>query len=183
MSTRNFDHRVILQRQQALHVSQEMYRNMVSGQMIRSNPQNTNGSAQTVLNFMEGYQNAFAKSQVGGPTTGVVDVGGIQNVLEEQFPPENLVLPAPPTGLVITPSATQVSIAFTAGNRGSGSLVNYQYTINGGVTFVTCSPPIVSSPIVITGLASNTAYLIALKAVTTVGVSAPSAFVSVVTTL
>jgi hypothetical protein len=82
-----------------------------------------------------------------------------------------------PTSLSATPANTSVSIAFTAPtDTGGASITNYQYAIssNGGSTYsayAALSPADGVSPITVTGLTQNTAYLIKLKAVNDVGVS------------
>jgi hypothetical protein len=82
-----------------------------------------------------------------------------------------------PTSLSATPANTSVAISFTAPtDTGGASITNYQYAIssNGGSTYsayAALSPADGVSPITVTGLTQNTAYLIKLKAVNDVGVS------------
>jgi hypothetical protein len=82
-----------------------------------------------------------------------------------------------PTSLSATPVNTSVSISFTApSDNGGMDITNYQYAIssNGGSsysTYAALSPADAISPITVTGLTQNTAYLIKLKAVNDVGVS------------
>ena len=82
-----------------------------------------------------------------------------------------------PTSLSATPVNTSVSISFTAPeNNGGMNITNYQYAIssNGGSsysTYAALSPADGVSPITVTGLTQNTAYLIKLKAVNDVGIS------------
>jgi titin len=82
-----------------------------------------------------------------------------------------------PTSLSATPANTSVSIAFTPPTDNGGmDINNYQYAIssNGGSTYsayAALSPADGVSPITVTGLTQNTAYLIKLKAVNDVGVS------------
>lgn len=81
------------------------------------------------------------------------------------------------TSLSATPANTSVSIAFTPPTDNGGmTITNYQYAIssNGGSTYsayAALSPADGVSPITVTGLTQNTAYLIKLKAVNDVGVS------------
>lgn len=86
MSTRNFDHRVVIERQRALQTAQGLYRATVSGKTIVTNPQNSDPSPQTIVQFQEGYQNAYYKGLVGGSSSVTVSVGGIQNILNESKP-------------------------------------------------------------------------------------------------
>ncbi len=77
--------------------------------------------------------------------------------------------PSAPTIGTATPGNTQISVAFTPGAIGTGTLVNYQATCSvggsGGGTPVSGG----SSPIIVTGLTNGTAYLCNARAVSTVG--------------
>lgn len=84
MSTRNFDHRVVIERQRALQTAQGLYRATVAGKTIVANPQNSSSSPQTIVQFQEGYQTAYYKGLVGGTSNLVASPGGIQNILIEQ---------------------------------------------------------------------------------------------------
>lgn len=84
MSTRNFDHRVIIERQRALQVAQGLYRNTVNGTAIVSNPQNSDPSPQVIAQFEEGAKNAYTQGLVGGSSRLVMSLGGIQNILQGQ---------------------------------------------------------------------------------------------------
>lgn len=59
---------------------------------------------------------------------------------------------ASPTNVVVTAGNAQISVAFTTGADGGGSITNYEYTTNGGTTWIAATPLITSSPLVITGL-------------------------------
>jgi hypothetical protein len=87
-------------------------------------------------------------------------------------------VPASPTNLVATAGNAQISIAFTAGADGGGSITNYEYTINGGTTWIAASPAITSSPLVITGLTNYTTYTVQIRAVNNAGAGTASASVS-----
>jgi hypothetical protein len=86
-----------------------------------------------------------------------------------------------PTSLAATAGASQVSIAFTAGAKaGVLTIVNYQYSTDGGATYTAFAPAQTASPLVISGLTNGTEYTVKLKAVALSGyiVSAESAGVS-----
>jgi hypothetical protein len=87
-------------------------------------------------------------------------------------------VPASPTNLVATAGNAQISVAFTAGADGGGSITNYEYTINGGTTWIAASPAVTSSPLVITGLTNYTAYTVQIRAVNNAGAGTASASVS-----
>jgi hypothetical protein len=56
----------------------------------------------------------------------------------------------------ITAGDAQLSISFTPGNNGGSAISNYQYSVDGGDTWVTRSPDATTSPIAITGLTNGT---------------------------
>jgi hypothetical protein len=90
-------------------------------------------------------------------------------------------LPDPPTALVPTPGDASASIAFTAPVSDGGSpLTNYEYSIDGGLTWVAFGPVDAASPVVLTGLTNGTTYEVVLRAVNAVGAGEPSEAVTVV---
>ena len=73
-----------------------------------------------------------------------------------------------PTSLVATGSgSTSVSIAFQ--QTSNGTITNYQYSLDGGNTFTSFSPSQTSSPVLITGLSTDTTYSIVLRAANSAG--------------
>lgn len=83
----------------------------------------------------------------------------------------------------ITPGSGSLSIAFTAPTSDGGSAItNYEYSTDGGTTFVAASPATTTSPLVITNqstsgtpaLVNNTAYQVKLRAVNAAGAGAAS---------
>jgi hypothetical protein len=123
---------------------------------------------------------AFNKKTEGGkqvsthlsPRGNRTNSGQVHSVWVGVSAPQNA-----PTSLSATPANTSVSIAFTPPTDNGGmDINNYQYAIssNGGSTYsayAALSPADGVSPITVTGLTQNTAYLIKLKAVNDVGVS------------
>ena len=95
--------------------------------------------------------------------------------------PNNPTAPAAPTGLSGVAAGTSVVVTFTPGSTNGSIITNYQYSVNGGTSFAAFSPAQSGSPVLITGLALNTAYSIQLKAVNAVGVGAASATLAVTT--
>jgi len=98
-----------------------------------------------------------------------------------------LATPDAPTGLSASNiTTTTVTISFTAGSDNGYAITNYQYALstNGGSSygsFTALDPADGTSPITITGLTTNTAYYIKLKAVNSGGAGAESAAVSFTT--
>jgi hypothetical protein len=69
--------------------------------------------------------------------------------------------PTAPTGITITPSSQQLSVAFTA----PANITNIQYSTDGGSTWVTRNPVSVASPLVIGSLTNGTSYSVQLRGV------------------
>ena len=82
--------------------------------------------------------------------------------------------PDAPTSLVATPGDGEVSVAFTAGGDGGAPITNYEYTVDGGTTWVALDPKATSSPLTIPGLLNGTTYELALRAVNEAGGGAAS---------
>ena len=72
-----------------------------------------------------------------------------------------------PTNLVVTPINTGGMIQFTVPlSRGGSSITNYEYSTDNGATWITPSPAITESPVIISsGLTNCTTYQIKLRAV------------------
>ena len=86
--------------------------------------------------------------------------------------------PGAPTSLVITPGNRQLSVAFTPGSSGGSSITNYEYSTDGGSTWVARSPGATNSPLMITGLTNGTPYSVRLRAVNSEGSGTASSAVS-----
>lgn len=87
-------------------------------------------------------------------------------------------LPSAPTNLSATAGNGEVEITFTAGADGGAAITNYEYSIDGGNTWIALNPADVSSPITITGLTNGTQYNIQIRALNSVGAGASSAVVT-----
>lgn len=87
-----------------------------------------------------------------------------------------------PTGLsASSTTTTSTVISFTPPtNDGGAAITNYEYSTNGS-TWTALSPADAVSPVTITGLSSNTAYTIYLRAVNIVGSGPASSGVAVTT--
>jgi len=73
---------------------------------------------------------------------------------------------APVLGSVVTASG-KFTVAFTAPTDNGGSPIkNYEYSTDGGVTWMTRYPARVTSPLVVTGLSNGQSYGFTLRAVT-----------------
>ena len=89
-------------------------------------------------------------------------------------------VPGSPTNLVATPVNTGGMIQFTAPSSVGGSAItNYEYSTNNGATWITPSPAITASPIIISsGLTNCATYQVKLRAVNASGSSTASAAVN-----
>jgi hypothetical protein len=84
-------------------------------------------------------------------------------------------LPSAPTISEVTTTARSASVVFTAPSTDGGSAItNYQYSTDGGATWVTRSPAATTSPLSISGLTANSDLQIQLRAVTIAGNGAAS---------
>jgi hypothetical protein len=89
-----------------------------------------------------------------------------QNYVPSIAPPPPTT-PSAPTITSITPGDQSLSLIFTPPtSNGGSSIINYQYSINGG-TYINANTT--SSPITITGLTNGTTYSLVLRAVNSIG--------------
>lgn len=78
--------------------------------------------------------------------------------------------PDEPTITSVTPSAGQLSVAFTApSNNGGFAITSYQYSTDNGATWNNRQTGTTASPLVITGLAGGTTYAVRIRAVNSQG--------------
>jgi titin len=84
-------------------------------------------------------------------------------------------VPAAPTVVSSTARDGALDVSFTSGANGGDPVTNYEYSIDGGTTWITRNPASIVSPIAISGLTNGTDYPVQLRAVNSVGASAASA--------
>ena len=88
----------------------------------------------------------------------------------------NPVVPSAPTVGRATTSNLRMIVSFSAPRSTGGTdVTNYEYSLDGGSTWVTPNPPVTTSPLVVTGLTDGTEYSVQLRAVNSVGSGAASA--------
>jgi predicted phage tail protein len=103
-----------------------------------------------------------------------VGIGLASNVLEGQ--PSAGITPSAPRITAVIPAPRQLSIGFNPPVNDNGSAVTrYQYRLNSGPWTTRTPEASLTSPIVLTGLASNVAYRLRLRAVNAAGAGASSA--------
>jgi hypothetical protein len=186
MSNRNFDSRVIIQRLKEKNQAQNLYGSQSRGQTIITNPQNSNPSPQTILNYKTGSETTYWKGLLGGAYT--VDTGAVANLLVTTPP-------APPASAPSTPfinntpppreelSSISLTIYINQDSDGGRPITNYEYSINNGGTFQAFNPPqtpinlplpSTNNKLTIYGLTPNTTYQVIVKAVNSAGTSSAS---------
>lgn len=83
--------------------------------------------------------------------------------------------PGAPTITTITPGVRTLEVAFTAPASDGGSAISgYEYSLDGGTTWITPSTAITSSPFTITNLNGGRIYEVKIRAVNEVGSGEPS---------
>ena len=103
-----------------------------------------------------------------------VGIGLASNVIEGQ--PSAGITPSAPRITAVIPAPRQLSIAFNPPVNDNGSAVTrYQYRLNSGPWTTRTPEASLTSPIVLTGLVSNVAYRLRLRAVNAAGAGASSA--------
>ena len=78
-------------------------------------------------------------------------------------------LPQAPSVSSVTSGNSLATVNFTAGDAGGAPITNYQYSVNGGTTWITRSPASTTNPLVISGLAASTNYSVAIRDVNAIG--------------
>lgn len=182
MSNRNFDSRVIIQRLKEKNQAQNIYGSQNRGQTMITNPQNSNPSPQTILNYKTGSETTYWKGLLGGAYT--VDTGAVANILAANAIPSVTVPSAP---IISRPRgnnpSNQLLIYVSQESDGGSPITNYQYSLDNGTTFQAFSPPqmVTNLPLpstfnsfTISGLIPSTTYYVIFKAVNVAGASGPS---------
>ncbi len=83
-------------------------------------------------------------------------------------------IPSAPTDLSVTAGDGQLILSFTPGPDGGLDITNYSVSVDNGGTYRGCSPPITTSPVVISGLTNGTEYTIKVRAINSNGEGAES---------
>lgn len=96
--------------------------------------------------------------------------------LWKNTPPSSATAPGAPTLIYILAGDTIGYVYYTAG---TGTPINYQYTVDTGTTYTTVNPVDITSPVTITGLANGVTKTIQLRAYNGGGYSSISNGVSV----
>jgi hypothetical protein len=77
--------------------------------------------------------------------------------------------PAAPSALALTPSSGALEVAFTPPSDGGSPITGYEYSLDGGTTWVSVAQDTPGSPFTITGLTDGVAQTVRVRAVNGVG--------------
>ena len=152
-------------------------------EMIRSKNSDTSGAARTQrvrwMNAAAGPK-PVVRSNIGSMALdGILWNQGVWPQDQGTGSRPKATIPSPLGDLIVESGDGSATISFTPGSDGGSPILNYQYSVDGGVTFIEFAPAVTASPVTVTGLDNNTEYTIILKAVNAVGASVPSASVTV----
>lgn len=169
MSNRNFDSRVIIQRLQHQNYARNLYDMNTRGQTLIANPQNSDGAASQAATFSAGSQTQYFRGLLGAGDS--VSLGGFADLIAVAA-----TAPSRATITQITAGDQQLVVSFNAPtSTGGASIINYQYSVDNGATFVSAGTT--TSPLVITGLTNGVAYQVVIRAANIVGYGVPSLMV------
>lgn len=130
---------------------------------------------------MKAVSNGIVAASLAG-NVGIVDVA-IQNgdgqtaVVTNAF--TYLQAPDAPTDLTFVLNGSAATVSFTPGDSFGAQITNYEYSLDGGLTYIALAPADAASPITITGLSDGMTHNILLRAVTSIGVSQASVMLTV----
>lgn len=97
-------------------------------------------------------------------------------LLGQDVTPTN-VLPGSPTIDSISGGSEQALIYYTTGTTGTNPIIDYEYSLNSGSTWVSLSST--DNPLIVTGLTNGTTYYIQIRPITIDGAGGESNIVSV----
>ena len=145
---------------------------MTESSLSRTNNSATNGRIQYGGDWTS-FSNTLANNFRSGfavPPTNSASYNNVGFRVAQILP-----VPSAPTIVSITPGDRQLSVAFTPPTSDGGEAIsNYEYSIDGGLTYTAFSPTQSTSPLVITGLVNGTTYPVRIKAVNAAGAGAAS---------
>jgi len=85
-------------------------------------------------------------------------------------------VPSAPSNLSVTPGDGQLKISFTPADANGSTILRYEYSLDGGITFAQFSTNYITTPVIISGLTNRALYTsIKIRAVSTIGNGAASA--------
>ena len=88
-------------------------------------------------------------------------------------------VPSAPSNLSVTPGDGQLKVSFTPADANGSTILRYEYSLDGGITFAQFSTNYTTTPVIISGLTNRALYTsIKIRAVSTIGNGAASATVS-----
>jgi len=138
--------------------------------LVLSPPAGTNAVAQITIGVFD--NNVFALSS---SLQFDVQVGSAQLPAQNVQGGGQPVAPGAPTLTALQPGLGLLDVEFTApASNGGAAITNYEYSTDGGTTWVTPNPAVASSPLRITNLVQGGEFTVVLRAVNSVGPGAAS---------
>ena len=121
-------------------------------------------SACTVTGLTDGttYYVGVVATNAAGPSP-------VSNPLQSVTP---IALPGAPTLTGVTAGDSYLSVSFTDGTPGGDPISSYQYSLDGGTTWISAAAT--TSPLLINGLVDGTSYTVSMRAVSAAGPGATS---------
>lgn len=89
----------------------------------------------------------------------------------------NVILPSSPTISSISGGSGQAIVSYSTGTTGNATVINYEYSIDGGNTWISIGST--DNPLIITGLINGISYDIEIRPITPYGIGGSSNAVSV----
>ena len=89
-------------------------------------------------------------------------------------------VPGAPAISTVALDTGAIAVDFSVGSDGGSPITNYEYSVDGGSTWITRSPASATSPVSISGLVGGQTYQVALRAVNVAGPGAASNLSTVV---
>ena len=83
-------------------------------------------------------------------------------------------VPGAPAIATVALDTGAIDVDFSVGSDGGSAITDYQYSLDGGTTWISRSPASATSPLSISGLVGGRTYQVALRAVNAAGPGAPS---------
>lgn len=100
-----------------------------------------------------------------------VKIRAVNNRVGTASPNSSMVVPdaqpGAPTGVSITPGNAQLAVSFTRGTNTGSDITKYQYSLNGGETWLDKSGSNSTNSFSITGLSNGTTYAVKIRAFNT----------------
>lgn len=144
---------------------------------VTSSPSST-ATTKAVTGLTNGSTYIFQVRAISSNDNGVTTATGDWSASSA---PVTLGTPESPSALQGTGGDTEISLAFTAPSSDISPITRYEYSLDGGTNWITTSPALATSPVILSGLTNGQQYTIKLRAVNAFGASIPATSAATVT--